>query len=99
MDRLRSEMFGEFFADGDIADRLAITEPQRLKGAWTNQSAHVELHVGEGLEQILRTHAVHRSIAASMGSAASGAGSSLTSETPVMTVPSAFNDHSASGTP
>ena len=35
MDRLGSEMLGEFFADGDIADRLTLADPQRLQGRRT----------------------------------------------------------------
>ena len=57
MHRLRSEMLGEFFADGDVADRLTLAEPQRLQRTGPVR-APCQLHVGEGLEQLLRTHAV-----------------------------------------
>ena len=30
MDRLASELFGEFVADGDIPDRLTLADPQRF---------------------------------------------------------------------
>ncbi len=56
--RLGSELFGEFFADGDVADRLAVTEPQRLQRTGPVRPPR-QLHVGEGLEQLLRTHALH----------------------------------------
>jgi len=55
--RLGSELFGEFFGDDDVADRLTLTEPQRLQGTGPGRPSR-ELHVGEGLEQLLRTHAV-----------------------------------------
>ena len=57
MHRLGAEMFGEFFADDDVADRLTLTEPQRLQGTGPVRPPG-QLHVGEGLEQLLRTHAV-----------------------------------------
>ena len=55
--RFGSELFGEFFADHDVADRLTFAEPQRLQGTGPIRPPG-QLHVGEGLEQILRTHAV-----------------------------------------
>ena len=55
--RLGSELFGEFFADDDVADRLTLTEPQRLQGTGP-VGPPCQLHVGEGLEQLLRPHAV-----------------------------------------
>ena len=57
MHRLGSEMFGELFADDDVADRLTLAEPQRLQGTGPVRTPR-QLHVGEGLEQLLRTHAV-----------------------------------------
>ena len=57
MHRLGSEVFGEFFADGDVADRLTLAEPQRLQRTGPVRPPR-QLHVGEGLEQLLRTHAL-----------------------------------------
>ena len=57
MHGLGSEMLGELFADDDVADRLTLAEPQRLQGAGPGRPP-CQLHVGEGLEQLLRTHAV-----------------------------------------
>ena len=57
MHRLGAEVFGEFFADDDVADRLTLAEPQRLQGTGPGRPP-CQLHVGEGLEQLLRTHAV-----------------------------------------
>ena len=57
MHRLGSELFGEFFADGDIADRLTLADPQRFEGRGPDRPP-CQLHVGEGLEQLLRTRAV-----------------------------------------
>ena len=50
-------MFGEFFADDDVADRLTVADPQRFQRAGPG-GAPGQFHVGEGLEQLLRTHAV-----------------------------------------
>ncbi len=58
MHRLGSEVLGELFADGDVADRLTLAKPQRLQGTGPVGPPR-QLHVGEGLEQLLRTHAVH----------------------------------------
>ncbi len=55
--RLGPEMFGKFVADHDVADRLTLAEPQRLQGTGPVRTPR-QLHVGEGLEQILRTHAL-----------------------------------------
>ena len=57
MHRLASEMFGEFFADEDVTDRLTLAEPQRLQRAGPGRPP-CQLHVGEGLEQLLRAQAV-----------------------------------------
>ncbi len=56
--RFCSELFGEFFTDQDVADRLTLAEPQRLQGSGPVRPPR-QLQVGEGLEQLLRTHAVH----------------------------------------
>ncbi len=55
--RLGSELFGEFFANENVADRLTFTKPQRLQGTGPGRPPG-QFHVGEGLEQLLRTHAV-----------------------------------------
>ena len=54
MDRLASEVFGEFVADGDVADRLALAHPQRFEGRGPSRP-HLQLVLGEGLEQVLWT--------------------------------------------
>ena len=56
MDRLATELFGEFLADGDIADRLTVTGPQRFERRGPGGTPG-QLHVGEGVEQLLRTRA------------------------------------------
>ena len=56
MDRLASELFGQFVADGDIADRLTLTDPQRFQGSGPSGPPG-QLVVGEGVEQLLRTRA------------------------------------------
>ncbi len=55
--RLAAELVGEFFADEDVADRLALAEPQRLEGTGPGWSPG-QFQVGERLEQLLRTHAL-----------------------------------------
>src|SRR6201996_3765128 len=56
MDRLVTELFGKLVADRDIADRLAVTGPQRLEGSGPGGTP-CQLHVGEGVEELLRTRA------------------------------------------
>ena len=53
MDRLASELFGELVADGDIAHRLTVTGPQRFQRRGPGGTPG-QLHVGEGVEQLLR---------------------------------------------
>ena len=55
MDRLATELFGQFVADGDVANRLAVTGPQRFERRGPGGTPG-EFHVGEGVEQLLRTH-------------------------------------------
>ena len=56
--RLGAEILGQFFADRDVADRLALAEPQRLQRSGPVRPPR-QFHVVEGLEQLLRTHALH----------------------------------------
>ena len=97
MDRLASEVFGEFVADGDIADRLTLTDPQRFQGSGPGGPPR-QLHVGEGVEQLLRTRAV-QPLDCCVDGIRTARMPARRSTDPLTTVPSAFNDHSASRTP
>nr|CRL78794.1 hypothetical protein CPGR_04914 [Mycolicibacterium malmesburyense] len=57
MHRLVAELIGQLFADEQVADGLTLGEPQRFQGTGPGRPPR-QLHVGEGLEQILRAHAV-----------------------------------------
>ena len=52
VDRLAAEMFGQFVADGDVADRFAVTDPQRFQRTRPGR-APGQFHVVEGFEQLL----------------------------------------------